>query len=163
MMITSTVEPTPQSDGIDLAVITGGAAGGVPLLIAVIVFIIILVCCCVIIRKRNGMGATQIFLHKIFNYFIEKSNASLRKEMPEPFNNNITYIPPEVLDSSVKVKHSGSHYAKGMNLTNGHPQPPQGHIGIPLPKLPAGTNDMTYDKLETAESNYATPNYTVYY
>ena len=109
------------------------------------------------------MGATQMFLHKILNYFIEKSNASLRKEMPEPFNNNITYIPPEVLDSSVKVKHSGSHYAKGMNLTNGHPQPPQGHIGIPLSKLPAGTNDMTYDKLETAESNYATPNYTVYY
>ena len=142
-------------------VIAGGAAGGVLLLIAVIVFIIILVCCCVIIRKRNGMGAVHVFPHKIF--IIEKSDASLRQETPEPFNNNITYIPPEVLDSSVKVKHSGSHYAKGMNLTNGHPQPPQGHIGIPLPKLPAGTNDMTYDKLETAESNYATPNYIVYY
>ena len=40
MMTTSTVEPTPQSDGICLAVIAGGAAGGVLLLIAVIVFII---------------------------------------------------------------------------------------------------------------------------
>ena len=66
MMTTSTVDPTPQSDGIDfndLAVIAGGAAGGVLLLIAVIVFIIILVCCCIIIRKRNSMGATKIFLH----------------------------------------------------------------------------------------------------
>ena len=60
------------------------------------------------------------------------------------------------------MKHSGSHYVKGMNLTNSHPQPSQDNIGIPLSKLPAGTNDMTYDKLETAESNYATPNYIVY-
>ena len=102
MMTTSTVEPTPQSDGIDLVVIAGGAAGGVLLLIVVIVFIIIIVCCCVIIRKRNGMGV-QMFPHKILFIFIEKSDASVRKEMPEPFNNNTMYIPPEVLDSSVKV------------------------------------------------------------
>ena len=62
MMTTSTVDPTPQSDGIDLAVIAGGAAGGVLLLIAVIVFIIILVCCFVITRKRNCMGMQIYFI-----------------------------------------------------------------------------------------------------
>ena len=66
MMTTSTVEPTPQSDGIDLAVIAGGAAGGVLLLIAVIVFVIILVCCCVITRKRNGMGVQMFRIKFLF-------------------------------------------------------------------------------------------------
>ena len=83
--------------------------------------------------------------------------------MPEPFNNNITYIPPEVLDSSVKVKHSDSHYAKGrilliVILSHHKAITVYHYLNYQLELM-----IMTYDKLETAESNYATPNYTVYY
>lgn len=93
---------------------------------------------------------------------IEKSN--LRNEVPEPFNKNVMYIPPEVLDPNVKVKQSGSHYAKGLHQVPLANDGTSNRDGGPLPKLPGGTRDITYDKLEAGDNNtYAQPAYSTYY
>uniref|UniRef100_A0A1X7TV61 EGF-like domain-containing protein n=1 Tax=Amphimedon queenslandica TaxID=400682 RepID=A0A1X7TV61_AMPQE len=78
----STLTPStnPQSDESNVVTIAGGAAAcGVVILLIIVLVIIVSYC---VIKSKNK----------------EKMKEAQRNEMPEPFNKNLMYMSPEVLD-----------------------------------------------------------------